>query len=155
MDLAQIEAELTRAGMVAQLSDGSTIPETPRESRSFWVLFTPDGIPGWIGDAPRDGAEQVDGLTIPFLAAHRRTAEGAWVKRDPVVPVPPTAEEIAAQREAEYQAALEAREQAIDAALVASAPYRQFIRGELTLTAYRDAAAKIAATFPLPVKAAV
>ena len=32
MELAQIEAELTRAGMVAQLSDG---------------------IPGWIGDAPR------------------------------------------------------------------------------------------------------
>lgn len=82
-----------------------------RESRSFWVLFTPEGIPGWIGDAPRDGAEQVDGLAIDFLAAHRRTAEGDWVKRDPVPPPPPsTAEEIAAQEAARLASEREAAE---------------------------------------------
>ena len=65
------------------------------------VVFTPEGIPGWIGNAPRDGSEPVEGLTIDFLAAHRRTAEGDWVKRDPVVPVPPTAEEIAVRLDME------------------------------------------------------
>ena len=74
------------------------------------VLFTPEGIPGWIGNAPRDGSEPVEGLSIAFLAAHRRTAEGDWVKRDPVVPVPPTAEEIAAQEAARLASEREAAE---------------------------------------------
>ena len=60
------------------------------------VLFTKDGIPGWIGDQPREGSEPVEGLSIEFLAAHRRTAKGDWVKRVIAEPVPPTAEEIAA-----------------------------------------------------------
>ena len=74
------------------------------------VLFTPEGIPGWIGNTPRDGSEPVEGLTIDFLAAHRRTAEGDWVKRDPVVPVPPTAEAIAAQEAARLASEREAAE---------------------------------------------
>lgn len=76
------------------------------------VLFTKDGIPGWIGDQPREGSEPVDGLGIEFMAGHRRTEKGEWVKRDPVIVPPPTPEEIAAaiardeaeRREAEAQA---------------------------------------------------
>jgi hypothetical protein len=75
-----------------------------------------------------------------------------WIERDP--PTPPSPEEIAAmetERAAQEAAAAEAaREEAIDAAISASPAYRQFLRGEMTLTAYRDAAAAIAAQFPKP-----
>lgn len=73
------------------------------------VIFTPDGIPGHISADPRPGSEPVEGLTIDFLAAHRRTATGEWVKRDPVIPPEPTAEELAARA---AQALSEAREMA-------------------------------------------
>lgn len=64
-----------------------------------------------------------------------------------------TEEDIAARREAEYQEAIDAREAEVKAALMDSEPFRQFLAGAITLTAYRDAAAKIAAeveaSFPL------
>lgn len=82
------------------------------------VLFTPDGIPGWIGDQPREGSEPVEGLNIEFMAGHRRRANGTWVARPK--PPAPTAEEREAerlrqqeQRRAERQ---EARRLARDAA---------------------------------------
>lgn len=82
------------------------------------VLFTPEGIPGWIGDQPRDGSEPVEGLTIEFMAGHRRRANGTWVAR--AKPPAPTPEEREAerlrqqeQRRAERQ---EARRAARDAA---------------------------------------
>lgn len=62
----------------------------------------------------------------------------------------PTREELAEQRQAEYRAAVEARDAALDAALLASEPFRQFLRGDLTLSNYRTEAAKIAADFPMP-----
>lgn len=40
------------------------------------VLLTKDGIPAWIGAAPREGSEPVEDMSIEFLAAHRRTAKG-------------------------------------------------------------------------------
>lgn len=122
----------------------------PEPGRVLHVIFTPEGIPGHISADPRPGSEPVEGLTIDFLAGHRRTEKGEWVPRDPVVPVPPTPEELAAQAEAEYQAALDAREAAVDAAITASDAYRLFLRGGMTLTAYREAAANIAASFPMP-----
>ena len=61
--------------------------------------------------------------------------------------------EIEAQRLAQIAAALDEREAAIDAAITSSAEYRSFIRGGMTLTAYRDAAATIAAQFPMPERA--
>jgi hypothetical protein len=64
----------------------------------------------------------------------------------------PTADEIASAREAEYQAAVAEREAAVDAAIQASAAYRMFIRGEMTLTAYRDAVSEIGDAFPMPVR---
>ena len=66
------------------------------------VLFTEDGIPGWIGPEPREGSEPVEGLSIEFMAGHRRTVDGEWVPRDP--PPPPTVAELADQREAEARA---------------------------------------------------
>ena len=45
------------------------------------VLFTKDGVPGWIGAAPREGSEPVEDLGIEFLAAHRRRPKGNWVAR--------------------------------------------------------------------------
>jgi len=57
------------------------------------VLFTESGIPGWIGSEPREGSEPLEGLTVEFLAGHRRLFSGKWVPRDP--PSPPSAEDIA------------------------------------------------------------
>jgi len=83
-----------------------------------------------------------------FMASHM-LVDGAW-QRKPVVEHEPTPEEIEAAKEADYQDRLAAREAAIDAAITASAAYRSFIRGGMTLTAYRDAASDIAAQFPMP-----
>ena len=122
----------------------------------IYIKFTEDGIPGWFGASPIDGAQSVD-VTFAgddptlFLASHRRVS-GDWVLRDPVKVIPPTAEEIAAEQEAAYQAAVAAREEAVDAAILASPAYRSFIRGDMTLTAYRDAASEIEAQFPMPVR---
>jgi hypothetical protein len=61
------------------------------------VIFTEDGIPGHISDDPRPGSEPVEGLDIPFLATHRRTADGEWVLRDTVVVFPPAWQEPQAE----------------------------------------------------------
>jgi hypothetical protein len=116
------------------------------------VLFTEDGIPGWIGSEPQDGSEPVDGLTVDFLAAHRRTAKGKWVERGPVVAPKPTEEELAAQREAEYQAALAARDEALRLALAAEADPLFFCwqRGELAKEDWLAAVAEVKARFPKP-----
>jgi hypothetical protein len=79
------------------------------------VLFTPDGIPGWIGTRSREGSEEVDlpddlANPVMFLAARRRDADGDWVMRDP--PPPPTAEELAALQAEADQAAAEAAAEA-------------------------------------------
>jgi hypothetical protein len=119
------------------------------------VLFTTDGIPGWIGSAPQDGSEPVEGLTVEFLAAHRRTAGGKWVARDPVVAVQPTEEEIAAEREAEYQAALAARDEALRQALAAEADpvFFRWQRDEAGKEDWLAAVAAVKARFPKPERA--
>lgn len=116
------------------------------------VLFTKDGIPGWIGDQPREGSEPVEGLSIEFLAAHRRTAKGDWVKRVIAEPVPPTAEEIAAAAEAEYATALAARDQALREALAAEADpqFFRWQRGESEREDWLAAVAAVKARFPKP-----
>ena len=50
------------------------------------VLFTKEGIPGWIGTEPREGSEAVEDLTLEYLVAHRRTTKGNWVARPAPVP---------------------------------------------------------------------
>lgn len=65
------------------------------------VIFEEGGIPAWIGEEPREGAEAIKGVDLMFLAQHRRTPDGEWVRRDP--PPPPTEKELAyqeAQRDA-------------------------------------------------------
>lgn len=69
---------------------------------------------------------------------------------------PPTETELADMRQAEYDAAVEAREAAVLAHITASPEYRAFVSGATTLTAYREDAARIRARFeadnPLPPK---
>jgi hypothetical protein len=116
------------------------------------VLFTKDGIPGWIGSDPREGSEPVEDLTVAFLAGHRRTARGKWVERGPVEEVEPSAKEIEAQREAEYQAALAARDEALRLALAAEADplFFRWQRGEVGKDDWLAAVAEVKARFPKP-----
>lgn len=116
------------------------------------VLFTEDGIPGWIGSEPREGSEPVDGLTVEYLAGHRRTARGKWVARSQVAAAKPTEEEIAAQREAEYQAALAVRDEAVRQALAAEADplFFRWQRDEVAKEDWLAAVAEVKARFPKP-----
>jgi hypothetical protein len=117
----------------------------------IYVTFTEDGTPSAMFTEPRPGAEPVEpgedwGAPDLFLAGHRRV-EGAWLPRDPAPP--PTPDEIAALKAdralAEAAANAAALEATIDTAIQASPDYRAFLRGALTLTAYRDAASRIEA----------
>lgn len=103
------------------------------------AVFTKDGIPSWIGTEPREGSEPVDGLSVEFLSAHRRTEKGEWVPRDP--PPPPTAEEIAAREAVATQA--KADQEARDAEEREERLMRRMLRimdlrlrGEITQTQY-------------------
>lgn len=116
------------------------------------VLFTTEGIPGWIGTRPRDGSEPVDGLSIAFLAAHRRTEAGQWVVREPAKAEPCTEEELEAQARAAYEAALLARDDALREALVREADpvFFRWQRGECTRDDWLTAVAEVKARFPKP-----
>lgn len=118
------------------------------------VLFTDDGIPGWIGDAPREGSEPVEGLDIDFLAAHRRTLRGKWVARTAPVPVEPTAEDLAAEAEAAYQAAVAERDLAVREALAIEADplFFRWQREEATREDWMAAVAAVKARFPKPAR---
>ncbi|MFN5996466.1 MAG: hypothetical protein ACK47C_05080 [Paracoccaceae bacterium] len=118
------------------------------------VLFTEDGIPGWIGSDPREGSEPVEGLTVEYLAGHRRTAKGKWVARGPVADAEPSAEEVAQQREADYQLALAVRDEALRLALAAEAD-PVFFRWQRDLATKEDwlaAVAEVKSRFPKPVR---
>lgn len=56
------------------------------------VVFTEEGIPGWIGTEPRLGSELLE-KEVAFLVAHRSNAKGDRVKRSPPLVVLPIAEE--------------------------------------------------------------
>jgi hypothetical protein len=118
------------------------------------VLFTDAGIPGWIGSEPREGSEAVEGMTVEYLVAHRRTAQGKWVARAPIKQVAPTAEALAEAAEADYQAALAWRDQALREALMQEADpvFFRWQRGEATKEDWLAAVAEIKARFPKPEK---
>ena len=73
----------------------------------MWVRFTADGIPAWFGPAPVEGAERVEGVDEETLLTCRRVG-GKWVAREPVVPAPPTPEEIEAAQAERLQASRQA-----------------------------------------------
>ncbi len=78
----------------------SVVPAEPPRVQKCWVIFTPEGDPGWYGPSEVEGAEWVEDL--PLNAPAMRRVDGAWVPRPP--PPPPTEAEIAArdaQREAD------------------------------------------------------
>lgn len=116
------------------------------------VLFSGDGTPVWVGPEPREGSEPVEELTVEFLAGHRRTAKGAWVDRPVAVARQLSAEEEAVLREAEYQAALAARDQALREALAVEADplFFQWQRGEVDKDDWLAAVAEVKARHPKP-----
>jgi hypothetical protein len=116
------------------------------------VLFTEDGIPGWIGDSPRERSEPVEGMDIEFLAAHRRTSRGKWIARTVIVPDEPTAEDRAAQAAADYEAALAERDQALRTALSVEADplFFRWQRDEATREDWLAAVVAVKARFPKP-----
>lgn len=116
---------------------------------AHYVRFDDRGRAARFGPDPFEGAVLVEGVTGDFLIRNV-LIDGEWQLRPPEPEILPTPEEIAAKAEEDYQAALAAREEQIDAAILASPAYRQFLRGQMTLTAYRDAVADIAASFPMP-----
>ncbi len=119
------------------------------------VLFTEDGIPGWIGSHPREGSEPVEGLTVEFLAQNRRTARGKWVARVKPVPSDPAPDEAARERDAAHTAALEARDAALRTALAIEADpqFFRWQRGEVTKDDWLAAVGKVKARFPRPERA--
>jgi hypothetical protein len=116
------------------------------------VLFTADGIPGWIGSEPCAGSEPMDGLTVEFMAGHRRTSGGKWVARVPEAPVAPTPEAMAEAQEAEYKTALVWRDQALREALMLEADplFFQWQRGEAGKADWLAAVAEVKARYPKP-----
>jgi len=120
--------------------------------QGYWVRFGSDGMHDAYSGAHFAGAEWVEGVDSATLDTCRRV-DGAWVLRDPEPVAEPTPEDIARQRAEAHQTALEERERQIDAAILSSGAYRRFLRGEMTLTAYREAASEIAASIPMPLEA--
>lgn len=116
------------------------------------VVFTADGIPGWIGDLPREGSEPVEGLDISFLALHQRTNTGKWVPRKSVPAPEPTLEQVAADAEAQYQSAVEARSDAVRQALVVQADplFFKWQRGEGSKDDWLAKVAEVKALYPKP-----
>jgi hypothetical protein len=116
------------------------------------VLFTKEGIPAWIGAQPIEGSEAVEGLTMEYLAGHRRTTRGNWVARVAAVPAEPTPEELAARAEADYQAALVERDRALREALAAEADplFFQWQCGEVEKEAWLAKVVEVKAGFPKP-----
>jgi hypothetical protein len=84
------------------------------------VVFTDDGLPGWIGAEPRERSERVE-HDLAFLTSHRRTVKGAWIKRAVTSAVAPSPQEQAAAAEADRAVAQDARDTALRQALAAEA----------------------------------
>jgi hypothetical protein len=116
------------------------------------VLFTKEGVPAWIGAEPIEGCETVEGLTVEYLAGHRRTTKGNWVARVVPVPAEPTPEELAARAEADHEAALAERDRALREALAVEADplFFQWQRGEVAKEDWLAAVAEVKARFPKP-----
>jgi hypothetical protein len=114
------------------------------------IVLTPDGIPGWIGIAPRDGSQefdpaQIEGDPFLFLAGHR-LVKGAWVAREARPDTGPTPEELA-ERAAEAAAEAEAAAQAREAEILRRAMPDMHLRslGMITIAEYRARVARITA----------
>jgi hypothetical protein len=118
------------------------------------VLFAKDGTPVWVGAEPIPGSEAVEGQTVEFLAAHRLTPEGNWVAREASVAMPPSAADLAARAEAEFQTALAARDEALRQALAEEADPLFFLwqRDEAKKEDWLAAVAAVKARFPKPVR---
>lgn len=118
----------------------------------FHVLLNALGEPVWVGTAPVPGSTEVEAEGIGFLASHALGSAGQWVKRKPVEPAPPTAEEIAAGRQAEREAARQDRREAVRAAMAREADpvFFEWQRGEATQADWLAAVEAVRARLPKP-----
>jgi hypothetical protein len=115
------------------------------------VVFTDDGVPAWIGFEAREGSEPVD-HDLMFLAAHRRTAKGTWVKRTSTCPPERQPEDLQSDAEAERTAAEAERDTALRAALSEEADplFFKWQRDECHREDWLKAVVAVKARFPKP-----
>ncbi len=115
------------------------------------VVFAEDGIPGWIGASPREGSEPVD-HDLMFLAAHRRTAKGTWVKRTSERAPERQPEDLRSDAEAGRRAAEAERDTALRAALSEEADplFFKWQRDECDRDDWLRAVVAVKARFPKP-----
>ena len=121
--------------------------------RGYWVRFREDGVPSAFSGAWFDGAEFVEGIPEDTLITCRRV-DGVWLDREPEAEGVPSPEGTAAEREAEHQAAVDARDAALKTALLESDAFAQYLLGKITRTTYVARVAEIEVRFPMPSPAA-
>lgn len=120
----------------------------------MWVRFDDQGQAAWFGPERIDGSEWVDDVSEDALLTMRRV-DGVWVARDPVHPLEPTPEEIAALADAEYQAAVDAVNVARRQAYQQEADplFFKWKAGEATEEDWRVARKAVRDAFPMPERA--
>lgn len=115
------------------------------------VVFTEDGIPGWIGSQPREGSEPMD-RDLAFLVEHRRAPDGTWVRRSAPSIAEPTGEEVLARAKAAAEVAEAEREAALRETLSEEADplFFKWQRDECRREDWLAAVAAVKARFPKP-----
>lgn len=118
----------------------------------FHVLLNSAGEPVWVGTAPTEGTVEVEAESTAFLAVHAIGPGGRWVRRKPVVPPGPTAQDLAAASAAEREAARQDRREAVRVAMAGEADpvFFEWQRGEATQADWLAAVAAVRARFPKP-----
>lgn len=120
----------------------------------YWVRFSktntniPDGYSGsWF-----EGSEWIEDVTSNQLDSCYRNAKGKWIERGPEPEYNPSPEDIAAQADAEYQAAVEAVEAARRAAYQQEADslFFKWQAGEATKEEWLSSREKVRLDYPLP-----
>ena len=118
----------------------------------YWVRLTENGIPDAYSGAWFEGAEWIEDLTSNQLDTCYRSPKGKWIKRGSEPTYEPTPEDIAAIKEVEYQAAVEAVEASRRIAYQQEADplFFKWQAGEATEEEWRQARAKVRELFPMP-----
>lgn len=118
----------------------------------FHVLLNTAGEPVWVGTDPVEGSVEVEAESPAFLACHALGSGGRWVGRKLTPPPAPTAEEQAAARTAEREAARQDRRESVRMAMMLETDpvFFEWQRGEATQADWLAAVARVRARFPKP-----
>lgn len=150
--LEELIDEAAALGLSIVLPDGSVLGAETSDPPGLWVKFASDGIPGWFGPEPVEGAEFVEAVAPETLIACRRTKAGKWVKRVSKVPADPTPQELARQADEEFQVLADQRRRAVADALREEADplLAEVFAGELDKEVWLAKRAEIRARYPKP-----